>query len=223
MKNFIILCSSLIKNTLKEAITKLENNRNISGLGLGLGLDLSLNEVNENKLNDEEFLRKLKLKFLLNFGLIFLMAYINFYLIHEFLNDKELIKSNLIFRSAIIMLSNMGFYAVIKFNNLDKFPLGKGLKKSLIANFIILFGFFGLFYYKLKKDFNNNNMPFRILNDINRIEDLKNFEEILIEEENKFENDSIDIFEVIYNEIYELKDEKEKKKLKEKLKKIFEE
>ena len=67
----------------------------------------------------------------------------------------------------------------------------------------------GLIYYRL----DNDNMPFRILNDINRIEDLKNFEDVLIEEENNFEKDSTDIFEVIYKEIYELKDEKKKKML----------
>jgi len=224
----IILNSQLLNNfffsgILISGIYKFSLSNQISKVNI-----LNLNEMDGDQEKLE--LKKRKRIFLIKIGFCIFPCLLNFWATNLLLNQVIMTNNILLIGSSSIFLSYFSILMNLKIFKLDKiFGFFENWKYLIALNILFLIMFFTIIYKKclahIKKEINidYDPQPFKIKNDLNRIENLKKYQEIMKDEENKFTQDNSDIYIAILDEIDNLKDKEKQKFLTDKLLNIFEE
>ncbi len=210
-----ILISALYKSTVAEYMSK----NNI------------INILKSKDIMGNEEINKIRINYIFKLLISIFPGFLNFLSTHILLNVVCLNYYSFSIASSGIVISYILAFLLLKFFKMDK-HLGffKNWNILISLNILFLVIFFYIIYKRLKEVYDDENkilisdqQPFKIKYDLNRIENLKKFEEVLKDEEFKFDNDNQDLFFAIYDEIENITDNQKQKQLISKLDNIFEE
>lgn len=233
--NNLFLTGILISALYKSTLTELINNGDFIKI-----IDSNTSQDDKIKLN------YLKSRFFLRLLCCGFPGILNFCLTHALMNKYSLTTYYIGLSASGITVSYLGLLALVKIFKLNKkFSFFNNWDTIILANILMILLYFALIYKKFKgkgnyietnitdsalaetNKANRESMgdiqPFKVKNDAFRLENLKAFGEIIKEDENKFSEDSKDIFYSLYEEIDNMKDSVKQDEMLKKLEEIFEE